>query len=108
MGFFEIAAGSLPAYSLGGYIEAARSAICGVKVGHGFFVWTRTVYESTISTRSMGPYDGEPRSLLAGLARRSRLNFTDSASNVSPLWNFTPRRSLNSQVVGATSFGSSA
>src|SRR3972149_4913880 len=31
---------------------------------------------------------------------RSMLNFTDSPSNGSPLWNFTPCRSLNSQVVG--------
>ncbi len=39
---------------------------------------------------------------------RSRLYFADSALKSSPLWNFTPRRSLTSQVVGATSFGSSA
>ena len=39
---------------------------------------------------------------------RSRLNFTDSALNSSPLWNLTPRRSFTSHVVGATSFGSSA
>jgi hypothetical protein len=56
----------------------------------------------------MGPKEDEPRSLLAGLASRSRLNFTDSASKASPLWNLTPRRSLISQVVGATSLGSSA
>jgi hypothetical protein len=31
---------------------------------------------------------------------RSRLNFTDSALNSSPLWNLTPRRSLTSHVVG--------
>ena len=36
------------------------------------------------------------------------LNFTASALKSSPLWNFTPLRSLNSQVVGATSLGSSA
>ena len=36
---------------------------------------------------------------------RSRLNFTDSALNSSPLWNLTPRRSFTSHVVGATSFG---
>src|SRR4029434_1500104 len=55
----------------------------------------------------MGPNDDDPRSLLAGLASRSRLNFTDSASKVSPLWNFTPFRSLISHVVGAASLGSS-
>ena len=78
------------------------------KIGHGFLVWIRTVYGSTISTRSIGAKDDEPRSLLAGLTRRSRLNFTDSALKSSPLWNLTPRRSLNSHVVGATSFGISA
>jgi hypothetical protein len=36
------------------------------------------------------------------------LNFTDSAVNSSPLWNLTPLRSLNSQVVGATDPGISA
>ena len=61
-----------------------------------------------MSTRSIGPNDDEPRSLLAGLTRRSRLNFTDSAVKSSPLWNLTPLRSLNSQVVGATSLGISA
>src|SRR5215831_2736164 len=61
-----------------------------------------------MSTRSIGPNVDEPRSLLAGLIRRSMLNFTDSAVNSSPLWNLTPLRSLNSQVVGATSLGISA
>ena len=36
------------------------------------------------------------------------LNLTESALKSSPLWNLTPRRSLNSQTVGATSFGISA
>jgi hypothetical protein len=63
------------------------------------------VYASTISTLSIG------RKL--ELARRpaftrSRLYFTDSALNSSPLWNLTPLRSLTSHTVGATSFGSSA
>ena len=78
------------------------------KTGHGFLVWILTVYGSTISTRSIGAKDDEPRSLLAGLTRRSMLNLTASALKSSPLWNLTPRRSLNSQVVGATSFGISA
>jgi hypothetical protein len=76
-------------------------------MGHGFLVCTRTVEGSTISTRSMGANDELPRSLLAELATRSRLNFTDSALNSSPLWNLTPLRSLTSHTVGATSFGSS-
>src|SRR6266851_2646041 len=105
MGFREIAAGSLPAYSLGGYIAAWRRARWTTKTGHGFLVWTFTVKGSMISTRSIGAKDVEPRSLLAGLARRSRLNLTDSALKSSPLWNLTPRRSLISQTVGATSFG---
>ena len=55
----------------------------------------------------MGPNDELPRSLLAGLTSRSRLNLTDSALNSSPLWNLTPLRSLTSHTVGATSLGSS-
>src|SRR5438067_2963506 len=89
-------------------IEAWRRAMWARNVGHGFLVWIFTVYGSTISTRSMGANDEEPRSLLAGFARRSMLNFTASALKSSPLWNLTPRRSLNSHVVGATSFGISA
>ena len=108
IGLLEIAAVSLPAYSLGGYIAAWRRAMWLRKTGHGFFVWIFTVNWSTISTRSIGAKDVEPRSLLAGLTRRSRLNFTDSAVKSSPLWNLTPLRSLNSQVVGATSLGISA
>src|SRR4029434_7105794 len=96
---------SLPAYALGGYIDAWRKPMMVVNVGHGFEVCTFTVYASTISTLSIG------RKL--ELARRpaftrSRLYFTDSALNSSPLWNLTPLRSLTSQVVGATSLGSSA
>ena len=64
--------------------------------GHGFLVWIFTVYGSTISTRSIGAKDVEPRSLLAGLTRRSMLNLTESALKSSPLWNLTPRRSLKS------------
>src|SRR6267142_5700737 len=105
MGAREIAPASFPAYSLGGYIAAWRRAMWLRNTGHGFLVWIRTVKGSTISTRSIGANDEEPRSLLAGLARRSMLNLTESAVKSSPLWNLTPRRSLNSQVVGATSFG---
>src|SRR5678815_2975881 len=74
------------------------------KVGQGLAVCTFTVYGSTISTRSMGRK--------FELARRpdftrSRLNFTESALNSSPLWNLTPLRSLTSHTVGAASFGTS-
>ena len=108
IGFLEIAAESLPVYSLAGYIDALRRLRWGTNTGHGFLVCTRTVYWSTTSTRSTRPKDGAPRSLLAGFESRSRLNFTESALKSSPLWNFTPLRSLISQVVGATSLGSSA
>ena len=43
MGFREMAAGSLPAYSLGGYIAAWRRAMWLTNTGHGFLVWMRTV-----------------------------------------------------------------
>jgi hypothetical protein len=39
---------------------------------------------------------------------RSIENLTSSAVKSEPSWNFTPRRSLNSQVVGSTSFQLSA
>jgi hypothetical protein len=78
------------------------------RIGHGALVCTRTVIASTISTRSMGENGGDPRSLSLGSTSRSRLNFTASASIGSPLWKRTPLRSLNSHVVGATSFGISA
>src|SRR4029453_2209608 len=77
-------------------------------MGHGAFVWIRTVSGSTISTWPSGAKGVAPRSFSLGSPSRSRLNFTASASTGSPVWNFTPGRSLNSQVVGATSFGSSA
>ncbi len=79
-----------------------------VNVGHGFFVCTRTVYGSTISTRSIGAKNVDPRSLPCPCASRSSEYFAESALNSSPLWNLTPLRSFTSHVVGATSFGSSA
>ena len=81
------------------------NVITTAKVGHGFLVCTRTVYGSTISTRSIGAKKVAPRSFPWPPARRSRLHFADSASKSSPLWNLTPLRSLTSQVVGPTSFG---
>src|SRR5215813_2479267 len=65
----------------------------------------RTVRASTISTWLKGAKGGAPRILFFGSTRRSRLNFTASASTGSPFWNFTFGRSLNSHTVGATSFG---
>jgi hypothetical protein len=74
-------------------------------VGHGFFVCTRIVDGSVTSTRSIAAKNVAPRSFPCPCASRSRLNFADSAVKSSPLWNFTPLRSLISHVVGATSFG---
>jgi hypothetical protein len=108
IGFFEMKAVSLSAYAFGGYIAADRNVSAVVKIGQGFLVWTFTVEASTISTRSIGSSEELPRSLLAGFETRSRLNFTESALNSSPLWNFTPLRSLTSQVLGAISLGISA
>src|SRR5688500_11898082 len=97
---------SLPAYALGGYIAAWLNVMIEVNVGHGFVVWTRIVYGSTISTRSMGRKFELARSLES--LTRSRLNFADSALKSSPLWNLTPLRSFTSHTIGETSFGNSA
>jgi hypothetical protein len=75
-------------------------------IGQGLEVWTRTRYGSTISTRSMGRKFELPR--MDGSFARSRLNFTASALNSSPLWNFTPLRSLISHTCGDTRPGSSS
>jgi hypothetical protein len=81
--------------------SAARRA---ATMGSGTLVTTRTVYGST--TVTSGPKDGGNVSLPSVLSfevtTRSIVNFTDSPVNSSPLWNFTPLRSLNSHVVGLT------
>src|SRR5437867_1596207 len=106
IGLREMSAVSLPAYALGGYIEACAKFMMDTKVGQGLFVSTRIVYGSTISTRSIGRKLDEARSFAS--FTRSRLNFADSALKSSPLWNLTPRRSLTSHTCGEISFGSSA
>src|SRR6267143_6208251 len=103
MGWREMSAGCLPAYALGGYIEACAKVMTVRKVGHGLAVCTRIVYGSTTSTDSIGLKFDDAR--IFGSFTRSRLNFVDSALNSSPLVNLTPLRSLTSHVVGATSFG---
>src|SRR4029450_9176139 len=80
MGFFGGSAVSLPALALGGYIEAWRKPMIVVKVGQGLEVCTRTVYGSTMLTRSMGRKFELER--IPDLTR-SRLNFTDSAVKAS-------------------------
>src|SRR5881396_1696995 len=52
----------------------------------------------------MLPYWGDFFFSLPGSVTRSIENFTSSAVSVSPLWNFTPLRSLNSQVVSLSAF----
>ncbi len=61
-----------------------------MKSGNGSCRWKRTRKGSTISMSRT--FSLRIRELLA----RMKLNFTSSAVNGSPLWNFTPWRSLNS------------
>src|SRR5438105_13910061 len=103
MGWREMSAGCLPAYTLGGYMDTCANVITVRNVGQGLPVCTRIVYGSTTSTVSIGLKFDEARSF--GSFTRSMLNLADSALNSSPLWNLTPLRSLTSHVVGATSFG---
>src|SRR6059036_3426973 len=105
MGFFEKSAVSFPADSLGGSIPLCGNVITGTNVGQGFFVCTRIVYGSTISTRSIGAKKVEPRSLPCPCPNRSRVNLAESALNSSPLWNLTPLRSLTSQADGGMNLG---
>src|SRR2546426_11727139 len=100
-----MSAGCLPAYALGGYIATCAKVMTVRKVGHGLAGFTRIVYGSTTSTDAMGGKFDDARRL--GSLTRSMLNFADSALKSSPLWNLTPLRSLNSHVVGATSFATS-
>ena len=76
-----------------GEVKRSRS------IGMGFFVTMFTVYGSTISTRSISRFRPREGDFCSGLITRSTLNFTASALKSSPLWNFTPRRSLNCHVV---------
>src|SRR5438477_8406650 len=58
----------------------------------------------TSFTARMLPYCGDFFFSLPGSVTRSNENFTSSAVSGSPLWNFTPRRSLNSHVVSLSAF----
>jgi hypothetical protein len=89
-------------------MEAPGPATSVSRIGHGAFVWIRTVSESTISTWLIGANGVAPLSFNLGSTSRSRLNLTASASTGSPFWNLTFGLSLNSHAVGATSFGISA
>src|SRR3989440_422648 len=75
--------------------------------GKGLSVTMWIVSGSTIRTSftaRMLPYCGDFFFSLPGSVTRSKENFTSSAVSGSPLWNFTPRRSLNSQVVSFSAF----
>src|SRR5215813_11116583 len=65
-----------------------------MKSGHGSFSWKRIVSGSTISTCRTRAWS----SVAPAPLYRSKLNFTSSVVTGSPLWNFRPRRSLNSYV----------
>ena len=76
--------------------------------GKGVLVMTFTVNGSTISTRSMVAMLVRPGAACCGFSMRSTLNLTAAASNGSPLWNLTLRRSLNCHVVSFRSRQDSA
>src|SRR5438093_1641375 len=65
-----------------------------MKSGHGFLRRNRTRCASTASTAATCAFMVEEATPLY----RSKENFTSSALNASPLWNFTPLRSTNSYV----------
>ena len=74
----------------------------------GALVTTFTVKGSTISVPAI-VLSSEPMvALVSGLVARSRVNLTDSALKSSPLWNLTPLRRTNCQVVGFSRFHDSA
>src|SRR5437762_14295856 len=100
-----MSAGCLPAYALGGYIAACAKVMTVRKVGHGLAVCTRIVYGATTSTDSMGWKFDDARSL--GFLTRWMLHLADWGTKSSPLWDLRTLRNLDSDGVGATSFGSS-
>ena len=84
------------------FIDSAAMRVASM--GSGTLVVIAHGVGSTICTS--WPNDGGHVSLPSVLSlratMRSIVNFTDSSVNSSPLWNFTPARSLNSHVVGLT------
>jgi hypothetical protein len=71
-------------------------------------VVNRTVESSTTATDLISRSAPAPGHLVFGSSIRSNENFTACALKGSPLWNFTPGRSLNSQVVASTARQESA
>ena len=81
------------------YMRVMRAGIAG----SGTLVWKRTVEGSTTSTRSIVPNQPFCGDLKSARLMRSKENFTAFASKGSPLWNFTPWRSLASHTLSLTS-----
>ena len=81
------------------YMRVMRAGMAG----SGTLVWNRAVKGSTTSTRSMVPNQPFCGDLKSARLMRSNENFTASASKASPLWNFTPWRSLTSHTFSLTS-----
>ena len=81
------------------YMRVMRAGMAG----SGTLVWKRTVEGSTISTRSMVPNQPFCGDLKSARLMRSNENLTALASKGSPLWNFTPGRSLTSHTLSLTS-----
>jgi hypothetical protein len=59
-----------------------------------FFRFSTTVWASGVSMRSMLANTALSLLVLSLATARSKLNFTAAALKGSPLWNFTPGRSL--------------
>ena len=72
-------------------------------IAYGVAVFSRIVWRSTISFATIGRVKVvNGPGLVVSVAGRSIENATSSAVSSVPSWNFTPLRSLNSQVVGST------
>src|SRR3989442_7139820 len=74
----------------------------------GDLVITFTVKGSTISVPAIVLSSELTVALVSGFVARSRVNLTESALKSSPLWNFTPLRKVNCQVVAFSRFQDSA
>ena len=94
-------------YALG-IICPAYKATRAARRGSGFLVTMRTVYGSGVSIRSMVFRIVLVATLAFGSYDRSKVNLTSAEVSRSPLWNLTPWRSLNCQVVGLISLYSVA
>ncbi len=78
----------------------ARSVSVASSAASGRLRFRRTVYGSTTSTVSMLAVS-PLRTDFGSVFIRLKLNRTTSALKSVPSWNFTPRRSLNTRVLGS-------